>query len=125
MYVYNTAGQMWNVQISVSDYTGDLGVLDPNDAIYYINIPNTRSIEPTTRRSRTFVAVLQKRSWDRSRGPCLYAGNRQAGPTGDIPEDILPNDPVIEGEYKDYIVSGKYSADCVFCTEFDESRCEV
>lgn len=113
---------MWNVPITISNYTGELGFLDPNDDVYYVHVPNTMLVD-TNPAQRSFVAVLQKRSWDRSRGPCLYAGNRQAGPTGDIPEDILPNGSVIEGEYKDYIVSESFAADCVFCGRFDKSRC--
>ena len=117
-----TSGQMWNVPFEVVPYTGALGFLDPTDSAYYITVDN---ILPNTSPTRTFLAVLQIRSWDRTRGPCLYAGNRQAGPTGDIPEDQLPNDSVIEGEYRDYIVSGEYATDCFYCGQFDESRCNI
>jgi hypothetical protein len=114
---HGVLGQMWNIPFSVAEYTGDRGFLDPNDPAFYMTIPNTFP-DPTT--VRTFVAVLQDRSWERTRVPCLYAGNRQAGPIGDIPEDEVPNESVIEGEYTDYIVTSEYASDCIYCRMFSQ-----
>ena len=105
---------MFNVPFSMRDYTGEIGFLDPNERHFYVNVSNTLG------GSRTFIATLQPRSWDRTAGYCLYAGNRQSGPTMDIPEDESPNDSVIEGEYTDYIVSGEFANDCLFCKKFGE-----
>ena len=63
------------------------------------------------------------RVWDRTRKPCLYSGNRQGGPIGDIPVDESPNGSVIEGDYMDYIVTSIFANDCKFCNQFDEDRC--
>ena len=113
------AGQFWNVPITVADYTGRLGSLDPGDRTFYL------TISPPSGNTRTFVGVLQERSWDKTRVPCIYVGNRQAGPIGDIPEDEVPNDSVIEGQYLSYIVSSKYANDCVFCQQFNSTMCAV
>lgn len=111
------AGQFWNTPINVTMYTGDRGYIDPNDRAYYLSITSSSSV------TRTFVGVLQERTWDKTRTPCIYAGNRQAGPIGDIPEDEVPNDSVIEGTYEDYIVSTPFGNDCSFCNLFDATRC--
>ena len=111
---------MFNVPFTVVDYGGLLDSLDPSTNHYYVTVGNTLEDSAS---SRTFVASLQLRSWDRTAGPCLYAGNRQSGPTGDIPEDQRPNDSVIEGEYTQYAVDGDFGSDCMFCGQFDESKC--
>ena len=114
------SGQMWNIPFAIAEYTGDRGFLDPNDPAFYMTINNTY---PDSSTERTFVAVLQDRSWERTRVPCLYAGNRQAGPIGDIPEDEVPNESVIEGEYTDYIVTSEYASDCTYCKMFSQDMC--
>ena len=111
---------MWNVPFEVTEYTGELGNLPAEDPKYYVTVDNTL---PGSSASRSFISVLQERSWDRTPGPCLYAGNRQAGPTGDVSVNQLPNDSVIEGEYTDYAVSSDYGSDCLFCGQFDDTRC--
>ena len=50
---------------------------------------------------RSFVAHFDEQRWDRTKKPCLYAGNRQAGPAAEVKNDGT----VIEGEYQDYEVS--------------------
>ena len=111
---------MWNIPFFVSEYTGDRGTLEPNDPVFYVTIPITFPDNSTV---RTFVAVLQDRSWERTRAQCLYAGNRQAGPIGDIPEDEFPNESVIEGDYTDYIVASEYTSDCTYCRIFSQESC--
>jgi hypothetical protein len=105
-------GQMFNVPFSVRTYTGELGFLDGNERHFYMTVGNTLGGVPLT---RTFVASLQPRIWDRTAGYCLYAGNRQSGPTGDVDDDDSPNDSVIEGVYTDYIVSADFATDCIYC----------
>ena len=88
---------MFNVPFTVADYEGPLDSLDPSTNNYYATVGNT--LEDSAP-SRTFVASLQLRSWDMTAAACLYAGNRQSGPT-EISLSIYqkPNDSVIEGEY--------------------------
>lgn len=54
---------------------------------------------------RQFVGRHYDLSWSRDFEDCLYVGNRQGGP---IREVDFPNDPVIEGHYTDYIVTGGF-----------------
>lgn len=60
---------------------------------------------------RRFVAELFERTWDKSRRPCLYAGDGQGG---SILDPVTPNDPVIAGTFRDYIVSDLFSDDFVY-----------
>ena len=57
-------------------------------------------------------------TWD-NRMSCLYAGNQNGGT---VYEAADAHDPLIEGEYKDYITGGPFSTVFSF-TQFDESRC--
>ena len=59
--------------------------------------------------NRTFVADYGKRDWLDNRH-CLYAGNRNAGPIGEVKGD----DSVIEGKAGDYVVAGLFSTDFTF-----------
>ena len=49
----------------------------------------------------------------------LYVGSRQAGSINEVES---PNDPVIEGQYKDYIVESMFGTEYQF-SHFDISRC--
>ena len=57
-------------------------------------------------------------TWDNRRS-CLYAGNQNGGT---VFEAADAHDPLIEGEYKNYITGGPFSTVFSF-TQFDESRC--
>ena len=50
---------------------------------------------------------------------CLYAGNQNGGT---VFEAVDAHDPLIEGDYKDYITGGQFSTAFSF-TQFDESQC--
>ena len=54
-------------------------------------------------------------------GDCLYVGDRQGGTIGEV-ED--PNDPVIQGTYKDYRVPGAFNETGYGFGRFDESLCQ-
>lgn len=72
--------------------------------------------------ARHFAAFFWPRSWEVVRGeyqPCLYAGSHQAGRTDEI-EGY--GDPVIEGLYIDYIVSGPFDSEFAY-SRFEENSC--
>ena len=68
---------------------------------------------------RAFTGHFHQLTWDFKETPCLYVGNRQAGPIADIDD---PNDSVIEGDYEDYWVADAFQTDFKFSL-FTESRC--
>ena len=56
--------------------------------------------------------------------PCLYVGNRQAGPIHEIATPEL-NDGVIENIYDDYRVNNAFSEENYVFGLFDEDRCSA
>ena len=75
-----------------------------------------------TQTSRTLTGYLYPLASDFSPNPCLYVGNRQAGP---IHEVIDPNDPIIETIYKNYIVPSAFDETDFPFAMFNEGRCVV
>ena len=55
---------------------------------------------------RSFLANYYSLVWDRSSKPCLYAGSSQGGSL----TNVEPNDPVIEGNYREYEVSSLFGS---------------
>ena len=113
-------GQYWNREVNMTEFTGELNPeLDPNDPSrnftrFVINM--TRGDPPGY---KAFTGVFYPLSWEFKDQPCIYAGNRQGGP---IHEVLDPNDPVIEGTYRDYVVDGLFETEYVF-GRFNESLC--
>ncbi len=68
----------------------------------------------------SFTGLLQEQTWNKEPYPCLYAGDRQGGP---IYEVIEPNDPVLDGSYKDYIVPSVFSEKDFAFGLFDNTKC--
>ena len=68
---------------------------------------------------RSFVALVSSVTWEFEKKPCLYVGNSQAGPLG---EDVTPNESVIEGTYKDYMVDSMFSPNFMFA-HIDQDNC--
>ena len=91
----------------------------------YPDVPNnyyTVTVSHPDSPVRKFSAFYWPRSWEVLPGeyqPCLYAGSHQAGNTAEI-EGY--NDPVIEGLYSDYIVSGPFSTQFEY-SRFQDNRC--
>lgn len=56
---------------------------------------------------RKFVSEYFTHKWDLTRDTCFYSGNIQGGSLFEISDPNF-NDPVIEGEYADYIVEGLF-----------------
>ena len=69
--------------------------------------------------TRQFVGFLYPLTWEFDERPCLYVGNGQGGPIDEVAD---PNDPVLQGEYTDYIVDSLFSTDFAF-GHFETSRC--
>jgi len=109
------AGQFWNTPVTAVRYNGTLdrsgGNLDP-DRLYVVTVTPQDGAPP-----RSFLAESYVRTWENFPIPCLYAGNSQAGWSGEV--DAL-RDPVIQGRYRDYIVNGLFETDFLY-DKFDES----
>lgn len=114
LFSFLEIGQFWNIPITVERFTGTYrDGSPPSDADYVVSIDHPDAAP------RSFVANLEPFTWDLQRVTCLYAGNRQGGP---IYEVETPNDPVIEGRYSDYRVSGAFETDFKY-SHFEESNC--
>ena len=115
------AGQFWNRPIRVVPFSGVMtdGSVAPD---------NTYEVRITSRRSngaeqvlRSLTGLLEDLLWEGGEGPCLYAGNSQGGPIYEVEN---PNDPVIEGVYKDYRVQGLFEESQYVFAQFDETKCD-
>ena len=73
---------------------------------------------PISNQATQFTGWQYPFTWEGKRKPCLYVGNRQAGPDDEV-EDL--NDSVIEGVYTEYEVAGSYETDFKY-SEFG-NRC--
>ena len=68
------------------------------------------------------VPVLSGHAWfGRGRTSCLYAGDTQGGHVYEVES---PNDSLIEGSYKDYIVSSIFANDFKFDRFRHNGNCE-
>ena len=94
--------------------------MDRNDnpvlARYVINITS-----PLTGEGRSYTGWLYDLTWSFDKAPCLYVGNRQAGPIYQVKE---PNDPIIEGSYLHYMVPGLFSEEDYVYGLFGEDNCQ-
>ena len=97
----------------MTKFTGLLIDGTPVEDRYIINFTRPGS-EP-----RVFTGFFYPLTWDFKEGPCLYVGNRQAGPIAEVDD---PNDSVIEGTYSDYLVAGAFVTDFEFGL-FNEDQC--
>lgn len=107
-------GQFWNIPVTVEQFT--TGSQDPyflQEELYAI------TLHPAGAAQRTFVAELYDQTWDYSREICFYAGSIQGGPVREITE---PNDPVIQGSYRDYSVASLFDTDFVY-SQFNVALC--
>ena len=111
----NFAGQFWNVPVSVEPFAG----VDINNNTvperYVINITSSLTDE-----KRSYTGWLYELTWSFEKGPCLYVGNRQAGPILKVKD---PNDPIIEGVYLHYSVPSLFSEDGFVYGLFEEGNC--
>ena len=113
------SGQFWNIPVSIAPYTGLLRDNSQAEGRFVINITTSGSDPPV---QRSYTGWLYDLTWEFQEGPCLYVGNRQAGP---IYEVMDPNDNVIEDRYKNYKVDSAFSEEGFDFGIFMEERCEI
>ena len=106
-------GQFWNIEIEVEEHAEPFNRALRSDDFTVTVHPNDSN------RKRSFVALESSVTWEFEKKPCLYVGNSQAGPLG---EDVAPNESVIEGSYKDYMVDSIFSPNFIFA-HFDQDNC--
>ena len=97
--------------MSVEKYTSEEDLSDLTDDpsnLYNITVVPT-SIHRSS--ARSFLADIFPRTWDNSKEPCLYVGNAQAGPGGEVPDLV---DSVIEGKYTHYIVASLFETEFMY-----------
>ena len=70
---------------------------------------------------RTFVGLKVDLTWESERRVCYYVGNKQGGGVADVDDPGL-NDPVIEGDYRQYKVESLFSTEFAY-SHFDEGSC--
>jgi len=105
------AGQFWNIPIDVVRYNQSIdGAVRSDTYTITVNYPNQR---------RQFVGFLYPLTWELDFRQCLYVGNKQGGPIGEVND---PNDPVLQGEYQDYEVDNIFGTAFQY-SHFDDSRC--
>ena len=96
-------GQFWNIPVDVVQYTGALNEdVGSGVPFYTVNVDHPLS------KPRSFTGFLYELSWEFESKQCLYVGNNQGGPIGEV---IDPNDSVIEGSYEDYITTDAFETD--------------
>ena len=95
------AGQFWNASLATKPYTGIVPVEFGSENLHLLNITPAQST------SRKLLGSKFDRSWDFTETTCYYCGNIQGGRSDSIGGSY--NDPVIEGEYVDYITEGIFS----------------
>jgi len=100
--------------VNIGPFTGAvLGGAAPGDR-FVVNITTVEG------KQRSFTGWLYDLTWDHSEGPCLYVGNRQSGPIGEV---LNPNDPIIESLYSNYRVTGAFDEGEYQFGMFDDSKC--
>ena len=104
-------GQFWNIPIDVVRYNQSIdGTVRSDTYTITVNYPG---------QTRQFVGFLYPLTWEFDERQCLYVGNGQGGPIDEVDD---PNDPVLHGEYTEYIVDDLFSTDFAF-GHFETSRC--
>ena len=109
------AGQFWNIPVTVVPYSGEQALPEDYDASMVFVV----TVSPPNRPARQFIAERFSRNWDNSPGPCMYVGNSQGGPSGEVTD---PNDSVIEPTYRSYRVDSLHNTRFTF-NQFREGVC--
>ena len=100
--------------MSVEEFTGRFdGVERDDDYVITVRYPGSAP--------RSFVGIWSSVTWELLRRPCYFVGSGQGGRMLEIaPPD--PNDPVIEGQYTDYIVDSLFATQYRF-SHFNNTLC--
>ena len=105
------AGQFWNIPVSVSSYEPPSSLTPEQSQAIMRTRPYVVTVAYPGANTRSFTAYLYHRTWDKTASPCLYGGNSQGGPWSELPG---PNDPLIEGTYKDYLTRDLFDVNYKF-----------
>jgi collagen type VI alpha len=105
-------GQFWNIQISTSEFVGQLRNGDSVDDLVMV------TLTPSQSPARRFPAWQETKTWD-NRMTCLYAGNQNGGTIYEVADD---HDTLIQGVYKDYITDSAFSTNFRF-SQFNSTQC--
>ena len=105
-------GQFWHIKVEAERYnvTAEDNVA-PSSQHYAVTVNGPRGM-------RRFLAWKHHRTWDKKSMTCLYAGDAHGGP---VYEATSLSDPVIEGTYNEYKVSGLFATEYKY--EMFESEC--
>ena len=92
--------------MNMSIYTGPNKNAHPDYPRYTVTVDRPDS-------QRTFTGIFYSFNWEFKGlgGPCLYVGNRQAGPIYEVDN---PNDSVIQGSYEEYKTDGPFGTDFIY-----------
>ena len=85
--------------MTVIQYVGDLVYSGYGEEEFY-NV----TVKPSSPDARSFVGIKHHVTWEWKEKDCLYVGDRQGGPAGEVERD----GSVIEGNYQDYIIDTPY-----------------
>ena len=106
-------GQFWNIPIDVVRYNETIdGTVRSDTYTITVNYPG---------QLRQFVGFLYPLTWEFDERQCLYVG---MGREVQLMKLITPNDPVLQGEYTDYIIDDLYGTDFAF-GHFVSSACST
>ena len=92
-------GQFWNIPINVTQYNGSF-VYDVESPEKYYTVEVHYPMSPV----RSFVGYMFDVTWEWKHKHCVYAGDRQGGPAGEVAKD----GSVIQGTYEDYVISDRF-----------------
>ena len=107
-------GQFWNIPISVRPIPQ---TNQTNSGTHTISFTSAALKE-----TKTLTGVLHPITWFKQ-DSCLYVGSAQAS-SAQINTN-LPNDPVIEGNYRDYQLDEAFSEEEYVFGQFNENRCVI
>ena len=105
----NFSGQFWNIPVTFTEFSGDVPEgYNPDRQRYVV------TVAPKSSPPRSFIGEFLHLLWDKTRRPCLYAGNAQGGPSQI--DDLSQS--VIEGNYRDYLTDGVFETSYTY-SQFD------
>ena len=112
-FLVRFAGQFWNIPVQISPPL--------NPTMHESRALHTVTVSPPSGAQRRFLARLHSATWDKRSLPCYYAGSSQGGQLGEMESPHL-QDPVIEGRYTEYIVTGLFETHFMY-SRFDTDQC--
>ena len=100
--------------MTVEEFTGEFsGVKRDDDYVITVRYPGSAP--------RSFVGLESSVTWELERRPCYFVGSGEGGALYEVSAPD-PNDPVIEGQYTDYIVKSLFATSYRY-NHFNNSLC--